>query len=88
MVKLRHSVSTSSSPRFRRKGLRSDSGDLHLRKQMPLAGESVARRVSRVLLTRVFYVLWVAPAIDRRWQRTNQVPAVPKHDQPTVAVSF
>ena len=39
-----------------------------------------------MLLTRVFYVLWVAPAIDRRWQRTNQVPAVPKHDQPNVAV--
>jgi len=55
---------------------------------MPLAGESVAKRVSRVLLTRVVYVLWVAPAIDYRWQRTNQVPAVPKHDQPNVAVTF
>ena len=56
--------------------------------QCRFASESVAKRVSRVLLTRVVYVLWVAPAIDYRWQRTNQVPAVPKHDQPTVAVTF
>src|SRR5437762_13835534 len=56
--------------------------------QCRFAGESVPKRVSRVLLTRVVYVLWVAPAIDHRWQRTNQVPAVPKHEQRNVAVTF
>ena len=55
---------------------------------MPLAGESVAKRVSRVLLTRVVYVLWVAPAIDYRWQRTNQAPAVPKIRPANLAVTF